>query len=65
METIEKPTHKCEGSCETHRGNVQHVYSGEDPKTKKPWDWWYCQAAIEEDKARGFEVINVETGKIL
>jgi len=61
---LNTPT-KCEGNCTHHIGKVQHVYSGKNPKTGKRWDWWYCQAAIEEDKSRGFEVVNVETENIL
>ena len=48
--------HLCEGKCERHVGKVQrvHVYDGDDG-----YDWgkmWYCQAAINEDRARGFTV---------
>ena len=55
----------CEGDCTPHVGKVQHVYSGKSPKTGERWDWWYCQEAIKEDKLRGFEVVDVKTGKIL
>ena len=52
--------HLCEGKCERHVGKVQrvHVYIP-SVATIGMRDWgklWYCQAAITEDRARGFTV---------
>lgn len=40
----------CEGSCEEHKGVVKEVYV-------KGWGYfYYCEAAIEEDKRNGLIV---------
>lgn len=44
----------CEGSCEEHKGEVREVYV-------KRWGYfYYCEAAIEEDKRRGLIVTESE-----
>lgn len=46
----------CEGACEEHIGNVKHVHVYK-PSTDADWGWfWYCEAAIENDKKAGFTV---------
>jgi len=45
---------ECEGSCAKHAGVVRkvHVWHG-----YKDWgEFWYCEAAIEIDRARGFTI---------
>ena len=45
---------ECEGNCEKHVGPVQrvHVWDG-----SHDWgEFWYCLAAIAEDRKRGFTV---------
>ena len=55
----------CDGTCVKHFGEVRHVTSGECPKRHTPWDWWYCEEALAEDKRRGFTVRDFETNEIL
>jgi hypothetical protein len=51
---------KCEVNCNGHIGNVVmvNVYG----QGWKPLRFHYCQAAIEEDKRRGFDVVEVKDG---
>lgn len=48
----------CEGACGEHRGTVRMVRVN-DPQYKGWGLWWYCDEAIREDRANGFEVIEV------
>lgn len=56
--------HKCEGMCcPEHRGNVQlvHVY---DVSTFPNVDYgmfWYCDEAVDTDRARGL-VVDAQDG---
>jgi len=63
--SLRKEEEKCEGACDEHKGTPRHVYSGKNPRTHEPWDWWYCQEAIGEDKRRGFQVTDFNTGEVL
>jgi len=49
----------CEGACEKHIGDVQqaHVANG-------GFDWgnfWYCEAAIAEDRKHGHTVTPIQS----
>lgn len=45
---------QCCGSCEQHRGRVTLVWVY-DPRNERDWGYLnYCEAAIEEDRRRGF-----------
>lgn len=49
---------KCDGSCPEHSGPVQRVHV-----RAVAHDWGifhYCDAAIQEDRARGLQVVIVE-----
>ena len=46
---------KCEGSCKEHKGEVKKVHV--KSYTVKWGSFYYCDEAIEEDKRRGFSVI--------
>jgi hypothetical protein len=53
---ISSKTHQCEGACSKHVGQIQRVQV-KDPRNQYDWgDFWYCEAAIEEDTERGFAV---------
>lgn len=54
---MSKEIKECEGSCKErdgHAGEVVRVIVSSN--TWKPMEFNYCQAAIEEDKKRGFTV---------
>lgn len=47
---------QCDGSCHTHHGEVT-------PVTVRGWGHFsYCEAAVEEDKARGLIVDELQEG---
>jgi len=48
--------HLCEGKCERHVGKVQRVHVRDAVHDHDWGEYWYCQAAIKEDRARGFTV---------
>ncbi len=56
MPESDNPVPTCQGSCEHHsddvfRVRVRHLRTGHD------WgEFWYCRAAIEEDRRRGLYV---------
>ena len=55
--------HLCQGDCERHVGPVQLVHVWTDA-----YDWgefWYCSAAITEDRHRGFHIEIVERDNAL
>lgn len=45
---------ECEGSCQEHTGEVKTVLVSSE--WWKPTKFNYCDAAIEEDRSRGFDV---------
>lgn len=48
----------CDGSCEKHAGEVLRVHVR---SATHDWgEFWYCAAAIEEDRQRGLTVETVE-----
>jgi hypothetical protein len=48
---------ECEGSCEERGGHIGEIVRViVSSNTWKPMEFNYCQAAIEEDKKRGFTV---------
>lgn len=47
----------CEGSCEDRDGHSGDAVRVRVRLPRKYWgEFWYCQAAIEEDRKRGFTV---------
>lgn len=48
---------ECDGNCEVHRGDVHRVHVS---NISHDWgEFNYCEAAIEHDKAIGFDVLHV------
>lgn len=50
----------CEGACETrlgsHSGNLHYVVVTDRGSGREPIHFWYCDAAIADDRTHGFIV---------
>jgi hypothetical protein len=52
--------HQCEGACEEHAGPLRLVRV-KDMRTGHDWgNFLYCEAAIQEDIARGLAILAPE-----
>ena len=62
--TPEERQRQCDGSCEDysngHSGPVRRVHVwGHGASKEDPWEFYYCDIAIAEDRKRGFTVEEV------